>query len=109
MLKKEYRLNAKERLIFTNSINSPFFTLKTVKSNRVHNRYGFVISKKIDKRAVARNRIKRVFRTYIEGSLKDIKPGFDMLFIIKKSILSIPERDYGPSIKNVLEKGQLLK
>lgn len=109
MLKKEFRLNRQEKLIFTNSINSPFFTLKTVKSNRVHNRYGFVISKKIDKRAVVRNRIKRVFRTCIERSLKDIKPGFDMLFIIKKSISSIPERDYCPGIKNAFEKGQLLK
>lgn len=52
-------------------------------------RFGFVISTKISKRAVVRNRIKRIFSDYIRLNFKKVKPGKDVLFLIKPSITKV--------------------
>lgn len=51
-----------------------------------YNRFGFVISKKIDKRAVVRNRAKRLVRSCVEELFEKLSTGYDMLFIILKNI-----------------------
>lgn len=49
-------------------------------------RFGFIISKKIDKRAVVRNKLKRVFCQAVQQNLAQFKPG-DYLFLVKRSAL----------------------
>ena len=49
-----------------------------------HNRLGFSISKKNFKLAVTRNRIRRLFKEIYRGGKKNIRAGFDMVFIIKR-------------------------
>lgn len=50
-------------------------------------RFGFIISKKVARRAVLRNRTKRLYRSVIEELLQKIVAGYDMLFIINKNAL----------------------
>lgn len=50
-------------------------------------RFGFIVSKKIAKEAVQRNRVKRALREAVRYSLSRIKPGYDVVFLTKKSIL----------------------
>lgn len=100
MLKRKYRLNSRLKLANANSITSPFFLLKVATNGLAYNRYGFVVSKRIDKRAVARNRIKRLFRSCIENVTEKVQGGHDMLFIIKKNITEVPHED----ICNVVQK-----
>lgn len=50
-------------------------------------RFGFIISTKISKKAVVRNRIKRIMSDVIRMNLDSIKSGYDILFLIKPSIL----------------------
>lgn len=52
-------------------------------------RFGFIISTKISKRAVVRNRIKRIFSDYIRLNLDKIKKGQDVIFLIKPSIIKV--------------------
>lgn len=66
---------------------SAFFSLRITKNNLANNRYGFVVKKALDKRAVVRNRIRRVFRSCIEEMNDDIKNGYDMLFVLEKGII----------------------
>lgn len=87
MLKRKFRL-PKERLKAKKSLSVTDFILKTSENDLGLSRFGFVVSKKIDKRAVTRNKAKRFFRSYIEQNLEKIKPGHDFLFILKK----IPEK-----------------
>jgi len=52
-------------------------------------RFGFIISTKISKKAVVRNRIKRTMSEVIRKSLSEIKNGYDVLFLIKPSIVKL--------------------
>ncbi len=87
MLHRKFRLPASGVITFTQTIPAPFFVLKVAYNNYNYSRYGFVVSKKIDKRAVVRNRLKRSIRSCIEQSITQIKPGYDMLFILRKKSL----------------------
>lgn len=47
-------------------------------------RFGFVVSTKISKEAVQRNRIKRAMREAVRYSLTYSRKGFDIVFLAKK-------------------------
>ena len=49
-----------------------------------HNRLGFSISKKNFKLAVTRNRIRRLFKEIYRENKKNLRAGFDIVFIIKR-------------------------
>lgn len=87
MFKKKFRL-PREHIKSERILRSPLYILKLAKNNLPISRFGFVISKKIDKRATVRNRIKRKFRFCIEQNFKNIEKGYDFLFVFKKNILS---------------------
>ena len=89
MFKRQYRLPSGTRISSQQTISSSFFLLKKVANNLPNSRFGFVVSKKIDKSAVVRNRTRRVLRAAIEDLLPDIKVGFDLLFVLKQPL---PER-----------------
>lgn len=63
-----------------------FLFLKIKKSNSKKSKFGFVISRKINKKAVARNKIKRRLRGIIKGEISKIEPGVDAVLIVKKDI-----------------------
>jgi len=50
-------------------------------------RFGFIISTKIHKKAVKRNRAKRLLNEAIGQLLPKIKPGFDVIVLAKKKII----------------------
>jgi len=50
----------------------------------LNSRFGFVVSNKIDKRAARRNGLKRRLRAVIGENLDTIKPGFDVVIMVKK-------------------------
>jgi len=59
-------------------------------------KFGFIISKKISKKAVVRNRIKRLIAQEVQNNLDKFEDGFRGIFLIKKNI--IDEKD---NIKNI--------
>ena len=85
-------------------LKSSLFDLKVGENGKDLNRFAFVVSKKIDKRATTRNRIKRKFRSCIENNFENIEKGYDFLFIIRKNIL---EENYCESIIALLKKEKL--
>ncbi|MBI4079180.1 MAG: ribonuclease P protein component [Candidatus Levybacteria bacterium] len=86
MLKKIYRINVGQRYAFVDSFNTPYFLVKIAKNNLLYNRYGFVVSKRVDKRAVVRNSIKRQMQACLQNNSKKVKPGYDMLFIARRAV-----------------------
>lgn len=107
MLKKENRLGstngAKSR------ISSPLFGLSFSDNNKNLSRFSFVISKKIDKRAVVRNKTKRKIRSVIEDMLGKIKAGKDFTFYLKKETVSSTRENISNELSDVFEKNKLLK
>ncbi len=51
-------------------------------------RFGFIISKKISKLAVQRNRIKRALEHAVQYNLKYVPIGIDMIFLVKSAAAS---------------------
>ena len=102
MLKKNNRLKSKKAFIATyknnNVINSEMLILHIGKNKTDKNcptRVGFVVSKKVHKRAVKRNRIKRLLREVIRLMYKSndtstIDNYQSLIFTAKKKLLKKP-------------------
>ena len=78
------------------SFRNNFLILKIAQNNLKESRFGFIISKKVSKKAILRNKIKRRLRDIIRQNIKDIKKGIDVVLIIlpgleKKNFLEIKE------------------
>lgn len=109
MFKRTRRLSAKGRIVFQRTLHSPFFSL-FFKPNDVRNsRFRFVVSKKIDKRAVVRNRIKRLLYASVASIEHELQGGYDMLFVTKKNILSASLDQLISSIRGLFVKEGLLR
>ena len=108
MLKKVYRLN-KISLNKPRSIQASFFTLKTVRNSLALNRFAFVVSKKIDKRATVRNSIKRKLRSCIEEIFDKIETGNDFVFYPKNKIIAGERREILKELESVFSAHDLLK
>lgn len=58
-----------------------FLFLKLKKNNLKMTRFGFIVGRRISKKAVIRNKIKRKLRELVRLKLKEIKKGFDVILI----------------------------
>ncbi|MBT4349609.1 ribonuclease P protein component [bacterium] len=67
----------------------PEFIIKYQKTKEKPSKIAFVVSTKVDKKAVARNRIKRQMREAIKDLLPDIKDGYSILVIARKKALEL--------------------
>ncbi len=103
MLPRENRLKKKKDFdkVFKKgkTIAGKLIFLKYLKNKLKINRFGFVVSLKLSKKAVIRNRIRRQLREITRCNLFNIKPGFDVLIIAKPEIIN---KDY-QDIKDELE------
>ena len=89
MLARQYRLPATVKLLHARFAKTEYFSVKYSSNNMAISRFAFVVRKSSDKRAVVRNRIRRVFRSCIEELREQIFPGYDMLFFLEKGIMEI--------------------
>jgi ribonuclease P protein component len=85
MLKKENRLAKIARKVGEKKYPSPLFNVRVSDNKDNKARVGFVVSKKVDKRAVVRNRTKRVLSEAVRGFLTDLG-GKDVVIVAKKSL-----------------------
>jgi ribonuclease P protein component len=107
MLKKENRLNKK--ILPEKVIKTPFFSIK-IKNNALgKNRFGFIVSKRVDKRATGRNRLKRVFRASAQHLLGKIEKGKDLLFIITRPSIEKTQQEIEIQIEEALRKEEIIK
>jgi len=109
MLKKKFRLLKDTKFKKNFSVNAPFFVLKFAKNEQAFSTFGFVVSKKLDKRAVVRNRIKRQMRVTIENNFDKIKAGFDILLIAKNQIVGKNTKEISDKILEEFKNQELLK
>jgi len=71
-------------------------------------RFGIVVSTKIDKKAVIRNKIKRRFRAIFREFNEKIKPGFDFVVVTRPAIKTLDYHQMKEIIVNFLERNKLL-
>ena len=73
------------------------------KSSEPVSRFAFVVSKKVAKRAVDRNRMKRLMRESVHHLLPAIQPGYDIVFAAKKNFALKSEIDIEHSLEILLQ------
>ena len=104
MLKRKFRIPKGVRFNNSGFPSSPLFTIKIRENGLSHNRFAIIVSKKVDKRAVVRNRIRRLISSCIEELYKDLRLGCDMIFIVKKGAIGKKRTEFYSEIKRIVEK-----
>ena len=106
MLNKKFRLTSNSSFIATyhqkKVVSDEFFVLHAGKNKQdeaQNVKIGFVVSKKIHKRAVVRNKIKRRMREAFGEYLKENNPNFISLILTAKETAT--EADYKQTLKSV--------
>ena len=107
MFKKLHRLPGGVKVAGL-SFNSQYYALRLGRNDLKVSRFGIIVSRKIDKRATARNRIKRRIRFCLDKNFKNIVPGFDLLFIAKKYALGKTTDEICKNIEGDLTKLKIL-
>lgn len=97
MLKKIYRLPSVSNK-GSKKISTILFDVKVSKNDLGFPRFGFVISKKIDKRAVLRNSIKRKLSVCVENIFDRIEGGNDFVFYPKKKIITCTPKEISEEV-----------
>ncbi len=108
MLKKEYRLNTVS-LANPRIFSTSLFTLKVAANKKNVSCFAFVVSKRIDKRAVVRNSLKRKIRSAVEQIFDNIETGYNFVFYPKQEVLGATREQILGEVNEILLKNKLLK
>ncbi len=96
-------LFAKGRSVFDLTLGIRFFP-----NNLPVTRFTVVVGTKISKRAVVRNRLKRRIRGIVERKMGILKPGFDVLFLVKKETITQTHAQLVEQIERMFRRAKLL-
>lgn len=91
------------------SVSVPAITLKYIPNGLQFSRFGFVVSVKTDKRAVVRNRVKRRIREIIRLKLAKIKPGYDIMMVIRRGTEEIRPSELSQMVFDLYDRARLLQ
>lgn len=88
------------------SVVERYIVLFYKKNNLQYNRIAFLASKKVGN-SVKRNRAKRLMKENYRFLKEFINPGYDIIFIARKSINGKKAYDVEKSMKNAIHKAKL--
>lgn len=115
MLPRKYRISNKDFIRAKEKgrkVFGPLFGLLIVQGKEESGdkaKFGFIVSKKIDKRAVIRNKIKRRLDQALLSYLPKIKPGAKVVFLAKKILVDKNFFEVQEEIGRMLRKAKLLQ
>ena len=103
MLLKKNRLNKRKDfekvLKGARGLKSDFLYLKGADNELETTRIGFIVSQKVSRRAVVRNKLKRQLREIVKPELERIRKGKDLIFIALPGI----EKQSFPEVKKAVD------
>lgn len=90
-------------------MRTPLFDMQYLyRGGALPSRFGFVVSAKVDKRAVRRNRGKRLFRESVSLLLPGVRKGVDLVFWLKPKALGATLEEVKELVLKTLKKEQLI-
>ena len=109
MLSSRYRFHSRGGVRHTyqkgKTIRTPTLSLVFAPNTKHHQRFGVVVSKKVLKSAVGRNRIRRRVYEAIRLELPEFTTHMDCIFVVfNKSISTMPFRDLRRLVHELLER-----
>lgn len=108
MLKKENRLSKFNKIENLKSITTPYFILKYQKGDVGIAKFGFIVSKKIDKRATVRNKVRRKLQEIVRENIESVLP-YTYLIISKEKSIEESRGNLSKIFKTILIKNNLQK
>lgn len=107
-LPRKYRLRKKKEIELVKKkgklISTPFFGLLVLKREKKPTQFAFLVSRRVSSRAVARNRIRRILSEGVRLNLARVVPGFRVVFLARKKILTEETQIVFRKIEEVLTK-----
>lgn len=109
MLSRKYRFHSRGGVRHTyqkgKTIRTPILSLVFAPNTKHHQRFSVVVSKKVLKSAVGRNRIRRRVYEALRLELPEFTAHMDCIFVVfNKSISTMPFRDLRRLIHELLER-----
>lgn len=113
MLPKPYRLTRREDFekAFTKGIYVQIpegLAVKFLRTNTETSRLGFPVGKNFSKKAVERNRARRILRNASYPLLGELKSGFDIIVLARPGKKDFQFRQISEQLKKVFTKANLL-
>lgn len=112
MLPIKHRLKKREDFstVFSAGAYASFdgLAIKYAQNSLPVSRIGFPVGKNYSKKAVVRNRTRRILRAACSQCLQEIKPNFDIIVLIKPSYHNLELKKITHELKRVLLKANLL-
>ncbi len=115
MISKIFRFHGHNslRYVYSNgkAVRSQLFTVKYVpNTRRTHPRFSVVVSKKVIKSAVGRNRIRRRLYEYLRTHTERLNGTYDIVVICTSSELrTLPYNEISSQLTQLFEKASLYK
>ncbi len=110
MLPKKHRLNKSAEVRFTTlkgrSFFNPFFVIKVL-PNQEMVKMTVIASVKVSKKAVTRNRLKRLIRHYFQQNIDLIKPG-NYAIILKPAAAKVLSTQLLTGLHETIKKGKII-
>lgn len=109
MISQKYRFHSRGGVRYVyqkgKTIRTPILSLVYAANTRGHQRFGVVVSKKVLKSAVGRNRIRRRVYEAIRLELPEFTTTQDNLFVVfNKSVATMPFLELRRTIHELLER-----
>ena len=113
MLPKKYRLSSREdfSLLYSRGSYTGIYNglaIKFLKNNIGVTRIGFPVGKNFSKKAVARNRARRILRAATSTFLGKLKPGYDIIIMLRPDYGSLELKKVIVELNKVFIKANLL-
>ena len=109
MLPSKYRLKGKVNFARA-EIDGKLFQSKSFglevfeRKDNDSSRFGFIISTRISKKAVIRNKIKRIISSLLSQKIKSINKGLDVVFLIKPAITKLTKEQIEKETNEIITK-----
>ena len=111
MLAKNHRLTKREDFatVYAKGAYSSLdgITIKYAPSKKITTRIGFSIGKNFSKKAVERNRIRRILQEACRHHVALLKPGFDIVVMIKSESKDLEFQKTVDILKKIFTKANL--
>lgn len=112
MLPRKYRLTAEKDFnrIFKRgrSVSGKGLGLKVAPNRLEVSRFAFVVSTKVSKKAIVRNRLKRQMREIVHEIVKDLRQGRDVVVMARKESVDMEFGAMKESLRKAFKKAGLL-
>ncbi|MCK5591879.1 MAG: ribonuclease P protein component [Candidatus Pacebacteria bacterium] len=75
----------------------------------VFSRFSFITSKKVSKKAVTRNKFRRIGYGVVQKNIQNIKEGFLVAVFFKKNVINLSKKEIEEEMVFLFKKANLLK